>query len=690
MFYNILIFYFYNIGVQSARNVRIIQPSDISKQKSLPKYDFPLRLVNVTPGVNRIMDFELKDVDNETKIKMTDDNTVVFNRPKHFIGSNGSVWASEFMQLRYLKPTLFLSSQTDELNVDQLSCNIQLMDKLKLYSLSTMKNDVLNVTKEQDCQFREYEEKRLLSLKQTVVNCFGSSNLQAVVNKKVDLLLESIHKLQLSLKSRSFGPTLWDDISKMAKLCDDLHKEISKFVPTLKPRVHKFTDAGPGVGVSNHDVKFRIAEITMLTNLDYYIRHHLATDDSSHNEVERIQSYVGDAICDGGPIDWEYKQQYEGLSEDQLSQMTIEDLEKSELDRMKYNAYKVCDELTVRIDGAPAPGGHMKAYSSEKSENLFFNNHGYLKDYISSSDKTRMSLPGANYFKLIQTFMEQHSEVGEKYMEYVRYCCNSSSWLHCNESGWIVSACNKIPKPMPDYSADGMHYMSVLNTPSEINGAPRTVDDFQPRKQVKDHLQTLSADEEIEEFSKKYIVDRTLLKKYLDNLKVLEINRSKRAEKWEIEKGQQNKKTFKDYDWPVLLKDGLVKKLKVTELDKYLNHFGLCKSLRLKKTEKVKYISAHIASTMLNQPFVPAQDKLTADSDTSDEELESENSDNDLLFGETADMCMESSTDDMESDESDNDDDENVEEIFSKTRSGRITINWKASKYVSTVICRKK
>ena len=207
---------------------------------------------------------------------------------------------------------------------------------------------------------------------------------------------------------------------------------------------------------------------------------------------------------------------------------------------------------------------------------------------------------------------------------------------------------------------------------------------------MKDHLQTLSTDEEIEEFSKKYIVDRTLLKKYLDHLKVLEINRSIRAEKREIEKGQQNKKTFKDYDWPVLFKDGLVKKLKVTELDKYLNHFGLCKSLHLKKTEKVKYISAHIASTMLNQPFVPTQDKLTVDSDTSDEELESENSDNDLVFGDTADMCMESSTDDMESDESDNDDDENVEEIFSKTRSGRITTNWKASKYVSTVICRKK
>ena len=350
----------------------------------------------------------------------------------------------------------------------------------------------------------------------------------------------------------------------------------------------------------------------MLTNLDYYIRHHLAADDSSQNEVERMQSYVGDAICDGGPIDWEYKEQYEGLCEDQLNEMSIEDLEKSELDRMKYNAYKVCEELTVRIDGAPGPGGYMKAYTSEKNENLFFNNHSYL----SSSDKNSMSLPGCNYFKLIQTFMEQHFEIGEKYMEYVRYSCNSSSCLQCNETGWVGSACHKIPKPMPNYDADGMHYLSVLNTPLEVDDLPQTVDDFQPRKQVKDHLQKLSTDEEIDKFSEKYIVERTLLTKYIDHLKMLEINKRKRAEKKKIEKEQQSSKTFKDYDWRLLFNNGLVKKLRVTELNKYLNNYGLCQSISLKNAEKVKFISAHIASTMLNQPVVHAQNNLITDSDT--------------------------------------------------------------------------
>lgn len=39
---------------------------------------------------------------------------------------------------------------------------------------------------------------------------------------------------------------------------------------------------------------------------DYFIRFHLAPGDSS-NEVERCQSLIGDAIVDGGPIKWKYK-----------------------------------------------------------------------------------------------------------------------------------------------------------------------------------------------------------------------------------------------------------------------------------------------------------------------------------------------------------------------------------------------
>lgn len=72
-----------------------MQPTDLSKQKTLPKYDLPLRFVNATPGVNKVINLELKQVDNDTKMKISDDITVIFNRPKYFVGRNGSSWASE-------------------------------------------------------------------------------------------------------------------------------------------------------------------------------------------------------------------------------------------------------------------------------------------------------------------------------------------------------------------------------------------------------------------------------------------------------------------------------------------------------------------------------------------------------------------------------------------------------------------
>ena len=150
----------------------------------------------------------------------------------------------------------------------------------------------------------------------------------------------------------------------LIKSCRQNVTNLAECLPEFKSRIHEFTDAGPGVGITNHDVKIRCAEIILLTGIDYYIRHHLANGDSSQNEVERCQSYVGDAICDGGALIWEYKSSYEGLTEEQISAMSFDELEKSEHDRMKYNAFMVCEELTYRIDGATAPGEFMKAYTS--------------------------------------------------------------------------------------------------------------------------------------------------------------------------------------------------------------------------------------------------------------------------------------------------------------------------------------
>ena len=73
------------------------------------------------------------------------------------------------------------------------------------------------------------------------------------------------------------------------------------------------------------------------TPVDYY----LANGDSSQNEVERCQSFVGVAISDGGNLVWEYKRPYKGLSDKDIEEKFLGELQRSEMERMKNNIFQV-------------------------------------------------------------------------------------------------------------------------------------------------------------------------------------------------------------------------------------------------------------------------------------------------------------------------------------------------------------
>ncbi len=98
--------------------------------------------------------------------------------------------------------------------------------------------------------------------------------------------------------------------------------------------------------------------------------------------------------------------------------MTFEKLEQNELERMEFNAFKVCNELSLRIDGATEPKNYMKAYTLEKSEDLFFNNHADLKKYLPASEKNKVPLPRSHYFTLLQGFIKSHVEVGKNILSF--------------------------------------------------------------------------------------------------------------------------------------------------------------------------------------------------------------------------------------------------------------------------------
>eukprot|EP00794_Sanderia_malayensis_P003753 gene3753-4275_t len=672
-------------GMQSARNVRIIQSCNLNKQRVLPKYDFPERLVNATPGVNRIMEYKIEEQDGKPNLKLTDSDVVVFNRPKHFVGSNGSVWASEFMRLRYEESFLFCVNK-EEITMSTPAL-IKIADQVKLYCLMSNKDDVMNILEDSNCFYREYETARASQL-YLMLNVFQDAiNNSAGIFSDIDLdilqnLISSVEELTKLLQGTSANSEIWIVIKGVLQSCSQFINNIAAFLPKLKSRILEFTDGGPGVGVSNHDVKLRCAEIILLTNADYYIRHHLASGDSSQNEVERCQSYVGDAICDGGAIDWEYRMPFEGLTEERIANISLDEMEQHEYDRMKYNAFQVCEELTCRIDGAVAPGGFMKAYTSDSAEDLFFKNHKSLKEFISKAGSGK-PCPGQNYFHSLKTFMETHMETGEKYIEYVK--CTCGECIYCSKD-WVGPPCTKVPKPYPDYDAEGLHYKSVFLTPNEIDGRQREIDDFQPRKQAEILFKEGKLDKEgdIATFSKKFIVEIDKVRKYVQHLTHLSIKKKKRAEQRVHIERQEKSKGFADYDWKNLFHKGMLAKLTVYTLDKYLAHFNLKNTLKLRKAEKVQAIQSHLIATMdtghrddeIEYMEVEPQEQAMQEQD-SDKDMNSETSDEDIVIRDMNPSDSSSESTDEEADSFD------ASSIFTTLRSGRVAVNHRAANYVS-------
>ena len=71
-----------SVGFRNTKNEKLFQPSDESKAKQLPKYDFPDSVLNVTPGTHRIMSKEIQNIDGKDEIVTVDKETVCWMRPK--------------------------------------------------------------------------------------------------------------------------------------------------------------------------------------------------------------------------------------------------------------------------------------------------------------------------------------------------------------------------------------------------------------------------------------------------------------------------------------------------------------------------------------------------------------------------------------------------------------------------------
>lgn len=78
----------------------------------------------------------------------------------------------------------------------------------------------------------------------------------------------------------------------LLKNCNEIISLVDIYgLPQMKTVITELTDAGPGVGFSNLEVRFRMAEIARIHSSDRRLRIH-----RERNEVERTNSAIGTYI----------------------------------------------------------------------------------------------------------------------------------------------------------------------------------------------------------------------------------------------------------------------------------------------------------------------------------------------------------------------------------------------------------
>ncbi|CAB4017603.1 Transient receptor potential cation channel subfamily A member 1, partial [Paramuricea clavata] len=454
-------------------------------------------------------------------------------------------------------------------------------DDTKLFVEMTNADDLANVT---SCKFPEnpycqYEKERLshlmIRLESSLSLCgrfnLNEAELKLLATAMIPIKLTDIIDTAKALRDNfpSEAHQVQPKYDALLKKCHSLLEGIAELTfPPVKPRWADFTDAGPGVACNSFEVQFRDAELAIIHNSDYRIRLHSSRGNSSDNEAERTNSAIGDSIVDGATLQWNKHKRFDGLSDEDISKLTVKEFEEHETDRMEKNAWYCANEIRNRVDGAPVFNEFIKCYLTPKQSPFFFNKK-YLKQFQScTAAESKQQVPGYHYITNVLNFIERHYRIGELYMEYIRDGCreNGEVCKKCSEKDWVGPRFSRVPAPYPDPDKPG-HYMSVFNTPTtDNNGQLREVDDVAPRAVIKRLYKagTISSDnvEQLKEVSSRYCVEEKDVASYVKHLEELKMMSAIRENERRKKREKECSKTYEDYDWNTLIDSGKLNSLK--------------------------------------------------------------------------------------------------------------------------------
>ena len=316
-----------DVGARNTKAGVIYDVCDPNEQKKLPQHDFNNPEVNQTPASFRLIKQHIENIQGKEELISDLDQSLVIIRPKYFIGSGGSVWASDYMRLCYEVPQLFQENpQNTSLSLELQRLAIRSHDVVYYFTDLTMEEDVATET---GCKYCCYEQEKLTWFQNQItdviiqykeaVHLEAEQKIGSELLEKLSGLQKKAASVQAQLLTHVQQGKLWDVTKDILSDCQQYLSGLDHLrCPKICCNILKTTDAGPGVGVSNIEVRFRDVEIARIQSSERVNRIHRAPGDPAQNEAERTNTSLGDALVDGTALKWEYFKPFDGLTDEEI------------------------------------------------------------------------------------------------------------------------------------------------------------------------------------------------------------------------------------------------------------------------------------------------------------------------------------------------------------------------------------
>jgi hypothetical protein len=184
---------------------------------------------------------------------------------------------------------------------------------------------------------------------------------------------------------------------QLTKVITELEACLSDIFPKYRPCDIQTSDAGPGVGISEMIVRLRMVEHFLLNDLDFHCHMHFAPRDSKSHPVERVMASLNEAVGDGHFISPLLTTLKEAYSEEELFQMSSEQVKEAEELLYRKTAIGCAEQVALRYEGTSCMNTSIHAHAVDPDDQFLYD-EAYMLSWHKATTRQKEAAAGLHYY----------------------------------------------------------------------------------------------------------------------------------------------------------------------------------------------------------------------------------------------------------------------------------------------------